>query len=69
MMRWLAWNIPPVTVELKMGVEPIRKKQNLIPRPTLAEIKKHLERLLKYGILEAMPVPLEHPTLNSYKTW
>ena len=47
----LARNISPGTVELKPGAGPICQKQYFIPRKAQLGIQKHLERLLKYGIL------------------
>ena len=48
----LAWNIPPIVVELKPGVNPTRKRQYVVLRRAQIGIQKYLERLLKYGILQ-----------------
>jgi hypothetical protein len=47
----LAWNIPPVVVELKLGAIPVSQRQYYIPHKVQIGIQKHLDRLLKYGIL------------------
>jgi hypothetical protein len=39
-------------VELKLGANPISQKQYFIPCKALVEMQKHLDRLLKYGILQ-----------------
>lgn len=48
----LAWNIPPIVVELKPGVNPTRKRQYVVLCRAQIGIQKYLERLLKYGILQ-----------------
>jgi hypothetical protein len=47
----LAKNVTPVVVELKPGATPISQKQYFIPCKAQVGIQKHLNRLLKYGIL------------------
>ena len=47
----LAQNILPIIEELKPGVKPTHQKQYFIPCKAQIRIQKHLERLLKYGIL------------------
>jgi hypothetical protein len=43
---------PPVVVELKPGTTPISQKQYFIPHKAQVRIQKHLDRLLKYRILQ-----------------
>jgi hypothetical protein len=47
----LAQNMPPIVVELKLGVTPVSLKQYFIPCKSQVRIQKHFDRLLKYGIL------------------
>ncbi|KAF0885103.1 POLY protein, partial [Crocuta crocuta] len=63
----LARNIPPVVVELKPGAEPTCQRQYFIPRKAQVGIQKHLERLLKYGILRLCQSPWNTPLLPVQK--
>jgi hypothetical protein len=47
----LARNIPPVVVEFNPGAIAVSQRQYYIPRKAQIGIQKHLERLLKYGII------------------
>jgi hypothetical protein len=47
----LTWNIPPVVIELKPGAIPVTQRQYYISHKAQIGVQKHLDRLLKYGIL------------------
>jgi hypothetical protein len=57
----LAQNIPPVVVELKLGAIPVSQRQYYIPHKAQIGIQKHLDRLLKYGILQPCQSPWNTP--------
>jgi hypothetical protein len=69
----LAVNIPPVAVEIKPGVTPIRVRQYPIPMRTQKGIAHHLQRLLNYGSLRPCQsawntplLPVQKPGTNDY---
>jgi hypothetical protein len=54
----LAQNIPPVVVELKLrAIRTVSQRQYYIPHKAQIGIQKHLDRLLKYGILQPCQSP------------
>lgn len=64
----LAWNIPPVLVELRPGTEPRHQKQYFIPHKAQIGIHKHLKGLIKYAILRLCLSPWNTPLLPAQKT-
>nr|XP_008117934.1 PREDICTED: uncharacterized protein LOC103280496 [Anolis carolinensis] len=63
----LAWNIPPVQIEVKPGMGPVAIRQYPIPRKAVEGINLHLARLLKYGILRECRSPWNTPLLPVQK--
>jgi hypothetical protein len=70
----LAVNIPPVVIEIKAGVTPIRVRQYPIPMRAQEGISHHLQRLLNYGILRPCQcawntplLPVQKPGTNDYR--
>jgi hypothetical protein len=59
----MAGNIPLVVVELKPGAIPVSQRQYYIPCKSQIGIQKHLDRLLKYGILQPCHSPWNTPLL------
>jgi hypothetical protein len=56
-----------VVVELKPGAIPVSQRQYYIPCETQIEIQKHLDILLKYGILWPCQSPWNAPLLPVQK--
>jgi hypothetical protein len=54
-------DIPPMVAELKPGAIPVSQRQYYIPCKTQIGIQKHLNRLLKYGILWPCQSPWNTP--------
>jgi hypothetical protein len=63
----LAQNIPPLVVERKPGTTPVSQKQYYTPHKAQVGIKKHLDRLLKYGICQPSQSPWNTPLLPVQK--
>lgn len=69
-----AQRILPVVVELKPGAELSHQKQYFIPHKAQVGIQKHLERLVKYGILHSCQsswniplLPIQKPGTEDYQ--
>ncbi|XP_060105134.1 uncharacterized protein LOC132578666 [Heteronotia binoei] len=63
----LARNHAPITIELQPGAQPVRLRQYPIPWKAIEGIQKHLDRLLKYGILKECQSPWNTPLLPVQK--
>jgi hypothetical protein len=63
----LAQNIPLVVVELKPGAISVSQRKKYIPRKAQIEIQTHLDRLLKYEILQPCQSPWNTPSLSVQK--
>lgn len=59
----LAKFIPPVEVEIKPGARPVHVRQYNLPREAILGVKEHLERLIKYRILEPCTSPWNTPLI------
>jgi hypothetical protein len=59
----LAVNIPPVVIEIKPGVTPVRMRQYPIPMKAREGISHHLQRLLNYEILRSCQSAWNTPLL------
>jgi hypothetical protein len=63
----LAQNIPLLVVELKPGAILVSQRQYYIPCKAQIWIQKHLDRLLKYGVLQPCQSPWNTPLLPVQK--
>jgi hypothetical protein len=63
----LVQNIPLGMVELKLGAIPVSRRLYYIPLNAQIEIQKHLDRLLKYGIVWPCQSPWNTPFLPVQK--
>jgi hypothetical protein len=63
----LAQNMPPVVVELNPGVISISQKHYFIPSKAEVGIEKHLDRILKYEILQPCQSSWNTPLLPVQK--
>jgi hypothetical protein len=63
----LAQNVPLVVVKLNPGAIPVNQRQYYIPHKAQIGIQKHLDRLLKYGILLSCQSPWDTPLLPVQK--
>ncbi|XP_060092559.1 uncharacterized protein LOC132570142 [Heteronotia binoei] len=63
----LARHHAPIIIELQPDVQPVRLRQYPIPWKAIEGIQKHLDRLLKYGILKECQSPWNTPLLPVQK--
>ncbi|XP_060100331.1 uncharacterized protein LOC132575537 [Heteronotia binoei] len=63
----LARHHAPIVIELLPGIQPVRLRQYPIPWRAIEGIQKHLDRLLKYGILKECQSPWNTPLLPVQK--
>jgi hypothetical protein len=70
----LARNVPPVLVKIKPGATPVSQKQYFIPHKAWVKIQRHVDRLLKYGILHLCQeswktplLPIQKPGIEDFR--
>ncbi|XP_063294231.1 uncharacterized protein LOC134579025, partial [Pelobates fuscus] len=63
----LARNIPPIQIELKLGVYPVSLRQYHIPQKAKKNIQSYLDKFIRYGILKFCTSPWNTPLLPVQK--
>ncbi|XP_063309149.1 uncharacterized protein LOC134609401, partial [Pelobates fuscus] len=63
----LACNIPPIKIELKLGVYPVSLRQYHIPQKAKKNIQSYLDKFIRYGILKFCTSPWNTPLLPVQK--
>ncbi|XP_063306692.1 uncharacterized protein LOC134607997, partial [Pelobates fuscus] len=63
----LARNIPPIRIELKLGVYPVSLRQYHIPQKAKKNIQSYLDKFIRYGILKFCTSPWNTPLLPVQK--